>query len=226
MKKTIRLILILLLIILLIGSCNFSTNTNKFGYIIISAKFPQNGFKVKTIPLNTTKIGLEISGEWLDETLKFTLTPQKPELKLLTFSGNKNIVAIAFDDTNNILGSGKNSVYVHPNTHNKVEITLVEGIAPNGSAIITSPSPTTTPIINITPTATPNGSGVDNTNNQTANPTTKPTDIVTTEPTSSPSPSNNGLTNNNTSIYYPEIKTNINIITSTPIPSGITAGIY
>lgn len=215
MKKTIRLILMLLLIILLIGSCNFPTSTNKFGYIIISAKFPQNSFKIKTIPLATTKIGIELSGDGLPKILNFTLTPEKSELTILTYIGKKTILATAYDDSNNILAFGKNSAFLQENTHNKVEIILIEGATSEYPTGIQTPA-----ITEIPTTPTIGGEITSSTPIASTKPTEKP--IPTINPTASPSSMASSASNTNT--YIPEVRANINIILSTPIPSGITAG--
>lgn len=215
--------LTMLLFVLLIASNCVNFGRSDIGYIVVSAKFPQNGFKIKTIPAKTTKIGLIITGEGVNTPMNFALSPTTSSLTIPAIKGNKNFSATAFDDSGKVLAFGKNSLYVKPDIYNKVEIDLVEGAIPEDITASSSPSPSSN--ITASPTQTPsNIVPTDNASGSPANidPSASPVPSDSPSPTATPSPS--PTSSSNSSTYIPAINVNVNLVASTPIPSGISLG--
>ena len=215
---------ILLFVLLLASNCvNFGGSN--IGYIVVAAKFPQNNFKIKNIPAKTTKIVLVISGDGINLSMSFTLTPTTSSLTIPAIKGNKNLSATAFDESGEVLAFGKNKLYVYPDLHNKVEIILIEGVTPDTISDSSSSNPSNN--ISATPTQTPssgaagdNDSGNQNNIDSSASPA--PSDIPS--PTATPIPSSSSNSNSSSTTYTQVIDVNVNLVASTPIPSGISLG--
>lgn len=220
MKKIFRFIIILQLTMLFISNCNSLNNSVKNGYVIIGAKFPEKSFSVKKIPDATNIIKLEINSKDLPNSLFFELTKDKPSVKFPAPEGDTIATANAYDINNKLLAFGFSSFYVKPYINNKVEIELIEVDGQNGNQ--SSPIPSTITNPNITPTpSNNNGANV----NGTASPIPQSSPSVIDSPNSTPSPTTSPETNGNGGVNTsPQQKANVNInvITSTPIPSGIT----
>lgn len=223
MKKIFRFIIILQLTILFISNCNVLNNNVKNGYVIIGAKFPEKSFSIKKIPDTTNIIKLEVNSKDLPNGLFFELTKDKPSIKFQAPEGDTIATANAYDINNKLLAFGFASFYVKPYINNKVEIEMIEVEGQNGNQ--SSPTPTPTPSTNPNPNVTPTPFNNGGDSNGTTSPIPQSSSSVLISPSSTPSPTTSPETNGNGGVNTsPQQKANVNInvITSTPIPSGIT----
>lgn len=126
MKKSIFKLTALLSFVWLIPNCaNF--NTSEFGFIYTSVKFPNQNFKIKAIPSNTSLISVEITGKGLSESIKFTLSKDNPSRLIQQVpAGEKTVIAIAKDSDNKKLAEGTGNITVVSGKNNLLEITLKE----------------------------------------------------------------------------------------------------
>jgi hypothetical protein len=126
MKKSIFKLTALLSFVWLIPNCaNF--NTSEFGFIYTSVKFPNQNFKIKAIPSNTSLISVEITGKGLSESIKFTLSKDNSSRVIQQVpAGEKQVLAIAKDSDNKKLAEGIGNINVIAGKNNLLEITLKE----------------------------------------------------------------------------------------------------
>lgn len=126
MKKSIFKLTALLSFVWLIPNCaNF--NTSEFGFIYTSVKFPNQSFKIKAIPSNTSLISVEITGKGLSDSIKFTLSKDNPSRVIQQVpAGEKQVLAIAKDSDNKKLAEGTGNINVIAGKNNLLEITLKE----------------------------------------------------------------------------------------------------
>ena len=104
-------------------------SSNNSGYVMASVKFPQNGFKIKTIPANTALILVRIVGEGINNQrpLSVDLYRDNPtRIVSAVPQGSKEVRANAFDSDGRLLASGQNTVNVIAQKLNRVEIELKE----------------------------------------------------------------------------------------------------
>lgn len=235
MKKTLRF-MISVALVALIANCSVMNANNNLGYMFIGVDFPKKGFSIKKIPLETTKILLEISGVGFTNTLQIFLTPEYPKISLAMPIGNKNISVTAFDKDSKILAFAKNTTVIKNGQNTRVELVLVEGTTPlnpspdsinnnNKTEDIVTPI-ISKPVVIEKPTDSSNSStsitnGTSNSNNLI------PRDediVIPIFIDKSTNPPNSG--GNSGSTFVPPKKTNpeieVNIIQATPIPPGAT----
>lgn len=216
MKKVLKLSAFLqgLVTLFILNNCSNIINTQKnTGYITIIAKFSEKQFNIKTIPESTNKIKLILNGNGITKPMHFDLTKEKPSIRFESPNGDKIISAIAIDDKNTPLAIGLTGFYVKENQNNKVELSLIEFIK-NGEGL--NPSPTPIPSSSIQPSSNPSVN-FSSSPIPSSSPSTSPTPLETISP--SPYENENG---GSSSTNSPRVNANINVITSTPIPSGIT----
>lgn len=127
MKKNIFKLTFILSLAWLIPNCtNFNTNP-QFGLIYTSVKFPNQNFKIKAIPSNTSLISIEITGKGLSNPLKFTLTKNNPSILIPDVpAGEKVVLVIARDAVSKKLAEGTGNINVIAGKSNLLEITLKE----------------------------------------------------------------------------------------------------
>lgn len=163
-----------------VNSSYYSSNNS--GYVMASVKFPQNGFKIKTIPSNTALILVRIVGEGINNQrpLSVDLYRDNPtRIVSAVPQGPKEVRANAFDSEGRLLASGQNTVNVIAQKLNKVEIELKEVKSilptdPNGGDI--------EPSVNPTPSVSPSiGGGITDPSNS-PNPNQTPYPIPTVPP--------------------------------------------
>ncbi|MFN4152867.1 MAG: hypothetical protein ACK4IX_18130, partial [Candidatus Sericytochromatia bacterium] len=125
MKKNIFKLTALLSFAWLIPNCaNFTTNS-QFGSVYTSVKFPNQNFKIKAIPSNTSIISIEISGKGLTDPIKVNLTKDNPSILIPDVpAGEKVVLAIARDIASKKLAEGTGSINVIAGKSNSLEITL------------------------------------------------------------------------------------------------------
>lgn len=127
MKKSIFKLTALLSFAWLIPNCaNFNTNP-QFGLVYTSVKFPNQNFKIKAIPSNTSIISIEISGKGLSESIQVTLTKDNSSILIPDVpAGEKVVLAIARDSVSKKLAEGTGNINVIAGKSNLLEITLKE----------------------------------------------------------------------------------------------------
>lgn len=214
MKKVLKFSVFLqsLVTLFVLNNCSDITNTQRnTGYITIIAKFSEKQFNIKTIPESTNKIKLILNGNGIRTPMYFDLTKEKPSIRFESPNGDKIISAIAIDDKNTPLAIGITGLYVKEYQNNRVELNLIEFIK-NSEGL--NPSPTAIPNSSIQPSSNPSVSTSPIPSSSTS---ASPTPLESISP--SPSQHENG---GSSSTNAPRVNANINVITSTPIPSGIT----
>lgn len=209
MKKNLKFIIFLQAIAIFITSCNIiivNPNNKDEGLLVIEVKFIEESFGIKMIPSETEKINIEISGECLKNKMVLTTSYKNPNVCINVAKGMKHISVKAIY-SNRIIAYGENSVFVYPCVKNRVKVNLI-----NTSNCLKNPVP-----IEINQPASTN---TDITSSPTSSIITLPSVIPSTMATATTTPSTDYLKSSST--YYPNMNTQLNIITSTPIPSGVT----
>ncbi len=134
MKKNI-FIPILGLFLINIANCSNGLQSNKYGAISTSVKFPERKFSLKVIPDKTTLILVQIVGVGIDEKNPLTLTLSKDNSTRILDQvpqGEKTVKVIALDKDGTVLATGQTSINVIAQSLIKAEITL-NNIKPNNN---------------------------------------------------------------------------------------------
>lgn len=210
MKKNLKFIIFLQAIAIFITSCNIiivNPNNKDEGLLVIEVKFIEESFGIKMIPSETEKINIEISGECLKNKIVLTTSYKNPNVCINVAKGMKHISVKAIY-SNRIIAYGENSIFVYPCVKNRVKVNLI-----NTSNCLKNPVPSE---IN-----QPSSTSTDITSSPTSSIITLPSVMPTTSPTASPSSSSTGYLKSS-STYYPNMNAQLNVINSTPIPSGVT----
>lgn len=214
MKKSLRFIIFLQTMAIFIASCNIVNQNNKDeGLLIIDVKFTEKTFGIKMLPSEIEKINIEIYGECLKNKIELTTSYKEPKVFINIIHGRKHILVKGIY-SNRIVAYGESSVFVYQYVKNRVEVNLI-----NTSNYKEEPVPgeiNQTASISTDITSSPNSSIL-------TLPSAIPT--ATANPTPSPSSSSSNYLKSS-STYSSNMNTQLKIIISTPIPSGVTVGIF
>ena len=151
MKKHIKLLTSL--VFLTVGCSANVPNTASTGAIGIAVEWPQkSGLSVKTIPVDSVKIRISITGDGLtDKPIEEFLNYPESKLRLKNIPiGNKKISVEALDTSSKILATGDRDAIVKTSEVTIVEVALAPVTVP--TPIPATPMPVVIPEPLITPT--------------------------------------------------------------------------
>ena len=169
MKK--RLFLLITLPVF-IYSCSKDIYSNNKGNVSFSVKFPVRNFSIKSIPDQTEKIELKITGKNIVDPIFFELNRNNPKINTYVVEGNTFFEANALDKKNRILASGSEKKLIRFYLNTKLSIVLGKKLLPVAvkptpvpDSIPVTIDPTSVPVPTVTPTLIPstgNSSGQNN----------------------------------------------------------------
>lgn len=100
-------------------------NKSEYGSLLTKIKFPDKSFSVKTIPLDTQFIIIQLNGTGLIKPIIFDLRKES-SVKIIENlpKGNKNITVKAFNDKSELVAYGADNIDIIPDRLNRTEINL------------------------------------------------------------------------------------------------------